>query len=356
MSKETKSVYDKRICIIGYEASERSGWGIARHTWELLHNFKSMNRHDGVEIRFIAHGAVPKNLLIRNLKKLLFFYRMRGIRASLYHAETPILAMPLVVFNKSPSVVTVHDLLSFYKGYSAPYKEKLDYTYHSFVFDNMEGIITKAECWKQDLIRKFDVPRRKVYVVYNGVDVEKFKPIHGLRDKHVKKILYVGSPTAERGLCTLIQAFSIVSRELGDVEFIMGGKTDRNYILELSKKFGVNVKHLGFMPEEKLPTLYNSVHVFVNPPTDEFSLMLLEAMACGTPVIAREIFEMREYFGNAGIMIKSDQSDELADAIIRLLNDEGLWFKLSQKGIERAKFFTWRKTAENTYEIYAKYL
>ena len=343
----------RRIFIIGYTASEYSGWGIARYTWQLIHNLKFISE---MEVALMESGPPSKNTIIRSLEKLAFFYRVLKVKGSLYHAISPILAIPLAVADKSPSVVTVHDLLQFYGGYGKSHRMKIDLAYHAYVFDKLDAIITTAKYWKLDIMRRFSVQDKKICVIYNGVDTTKYKPVEGARSKLLKRVLYVGSPTALRGIDMLIKAFSIVSKECKDVEFIVGGKTSKEHVLRLSKKFNVNVKHVGFVPEEQLPHLYNSAYVFVNPPTDECSLMLLEAMACGTPVIAREIFQMREYLGDAALMVRSEEPDELAEAISKLLTDEVLWFKLSKKGLERAKAFTWRKTAENTYKVYTKLL
>ena len=342
-----------RICIIGYEIDERSGWGIARYTWQLIRNLKFAT---GIEVAFTGCGTPSKKLLRRNLEKLAFFCKVFKLKGSLYHAITPILAIPLAVANKSPSVVTVHDLLHFYRGYGSEHKMKLDFAYHAYVFDKLDAAITVAEYWKRDIMRMFGVENKKIHVVYNGVDTDKYKPIKGARSQQPKRILYVGSPTVLRGIDILIQAFNMVSKEYKDTEFLIGGKVDKDYILKLSKKFDVNVKHIGFIPEERLPYLYSSAHVFVNPPTDEFSLMLLEAMACGTPVIARDIFEVREYLGDAALMVNSEKPSELAEAILKLLTDEKLWLRLSRRGLERARTFTWKRTAENTYKVYTKLL
>ena len=342
-----------RICIIGYEADERSGWGIARYTWQLIHNLKFA---PGIDVVFTGCGTPSRKLLMRNLEKLFFFSKVLKLKGSLYHAVTPILAIPLAVANKSPSVVTVHDLLHFYRGYGSRHKMKFDITYHAYVFDQLDAVITVAEYWKRDIMRMFGVESKKIHVIYNGVDTARYKPIEKARSRQRKRILYVGSPTVLRGIDILIQAFNIVLKEYKDIEFLIGGKVDKDYILKLSKKFDVNVRHIGFVPEERLPYLYSSAHAFVNPPTDEFSLMLLEAMACGTPVIARDIFEMQEYLGDAALMVSSEEPSELAEAILKLLTDEKLWFRLSRRGLKRAEAFTWKRTAENTYNVYTKLL
>lgn len=342
-----------------YEAGEKvlpqAGQGMARYTLELLKNLNLVRGAKNLSFMAYTSGSSPKNTLLRNLNRLRFFSKVRNIEAHLYHAITPILGVPLAVFNKFPFLVTVHDLLIFYKAYKILPEIALNITYVDYVLDKASYIITVAEYWKRELTHFFNLSSKKIHVIYNGVDIEKFRPLPNIRTHgDTKKVLYIGTPTKLDGLYLLIEAVTLASKEVKGLELMIGGKLPYHDIARLCKKLNVKAKLLGFIPENELPRVYNMADVFVNPPTDEHSLMLLEAMACGTPVIARDRFEIREYLGDSAILIKSNDVGELSNAIAELLSCQEPWFKLSQRGIERAKRFTWRKMAEEVYKLYIK--
>ena len=113
------------------------------------------------------------------------------------------------------------------------------------------------------------------------------------------------------------------------------------------------VRFLGPVPEADLPALYAGAAVFVFPSLYEgFGLPVLEAMACGTPVITSNTSSLPEVVGEAGILIDPRDVRALAEAVERVLADERLRAELRAKGVERARQFTWEKTARETLAVY----
>ncbi|HHT9147190.1 MAG TPA: glycosyltransferase family 4 protein, partial [Candidatus Wunengus sp. YC61] len=111
----------------------------------------------------------------------------------------------------------------------------------------------------------------------------------------------------------------------------------------------------GYVPDEDLPGIYNLAEIFVYPSKYEgFGLPLLEAMSCGVPVIASNISSIPEVIGNAGILVRSDEPVEFARKIYELLTDKELRAKMSSKGFERIKFFSWEKVAKETLKVYER--
>jgi glycosyltransferase involved in cell wall biosynthesis len=343
-----------------YEASDsflpHAGLGMARRMYELMKYLVRMGESECIKFDILMHGPSHKNILLRNLKRLPFFSRVRKAVASLYYADTPILALPLAIFNKHPFIVTVHDALIIYPDYSNFYEARINRTYLSYVLHRADKVVTKAHFWKRVLTRNLHIPSGKIEVVYNGVNTNVFMPISKPENRlrwRKKRVLYIGTPTRTEGLRVLLEAFASVGRQRKDVEFLLGGKQSR-YIMKMCmdlRSKGINIRTLGFIPEDKLSLIYNMSHVYVHPPFDETSLMLLESMACGTPVIAREMLEIPEYVGDAGVLIKSPNAEEISDVILNILSDEELWLRLSYKSIDRAKRFTWQRTAEEMFKI-----
>jgi glycosyltransferase involved in cell wall biosynthesis len=114
---------------------------------------------------------------------------------------------------------------------------------------------------------------------------------------------------------------------------------------------------MGFVPEDDLPALYNGADLFAFPSLYEgFGLPVLEAMACGTPVITSNVSSLPEVAGNAALLVDPYNVDELAGAIRRILSDPALAADLRARGLERARQFSWERTAQETLEVYRNVL
>ena len=111
----------------------------------------------------------------------------------------------------------------------------------------------------------------------------------------------------------------------------------------------------GYVPDEDLSAIYSGATAFVFPSLYEgFGLPILEAMQCGTPVISSNSTSLPEVVGDAGILVDPKDQDQLCQAMLDILNDDTLRETLKQKGLERAKQFSWEKCANETVEIYKK--
>ena len=111
----------------------------------------------------------------------------------------------------------------------------------------------------------------------------------------------------------------------------------------------------GYVPEEELPLVYNAADLFVYPSLYEgFGLPILEAMACGVPVITSNLSSMPEVAGDAGILVDPNDVNALADAMTRVLTDRVLRATLAAKGLARARSFSWERMAQETLAVYAR--
>ena len=340
-----------KVCFIAFRVREDIGSGIPRYTYQLIHNLMKIGR--SLSIKYIEFGDNPKGTVFRWLKRTLFAIKMYDVDANIYHAVTPALAWPLILSRKRPIVVTVHDLFPLYPDLYRISKPECEI--YRLILTRCDLIISTAEYWKRDLIQYFKLPEDKIAVVPVGVDHSKFRPLKVPKDEKIKRILYVGSLSFEKGLDLLLKAFKIVLKKLPNTRLFVGGKGPQgSYFKRLAIQLGIasHVEFLGFIPEEKLPYYYNIADVFVYPSRIGFGLMLLEAMACSTPVIAVNRFQVPEYVGDAGILVEPGNIKQLAEAIIRVLTDEELRNTLSKKALKRSQQFTWEKTARMTLEAY----
>jgi len=229
-------------------------------------------------------------------------------------------------------------------------------------------IITISEFSRNDIAETLSVPKEKIAVTYCGIN-DKFSVITDtdLKNEIWKKykfkkrfILYVGALQPRKNIPLLLKAYSELKKNgTFDYELVIAGSTGwRNKnIFVLIEKLGLknDVMFLGYVPEDDLPVIYNLAEFFVYPSFFEgFGMPVLEAMACGCPVISSNTSSLPEVIGEAGIMIDPNNIEDLKDAMIRMTQDHSLKNEMREKGIKRAKLFSWDKCARETLEVYRK--
>ena len=113
----------------------------------------------------------------------------------------------------------------------------------------------------------------------------------------------------------------------------------------------------GFIDNDDLPELYNAADIFIFPSLHEtFGMPILEAMSCGCPVITSNVSSMPEIAGGAALLVSPYNVDEIGKAIYQVLTDEGLKEEMRERGLERAKQFSWRRCAEEHLKVYQEVL
>jgi len=171
-------------------------------------------------------------------------------------------------------------------------------------------------------------------------------------------ILHVSHYQAKKNIERIIASYSILKKAYHvKVPLVIVGKHPvkrlYKFIYSLGLKVGEDVIFTGLVPESILPCLYSLARVFVFPSLHEsFGMPVLEAMACGTPVIVSNRFSLPEIVGAAGIYVDPLNIKELAKAMYKVLNDEETYRKYRAFGINRAKLYSWRKTALQHLIVY----
>jgi len=207
-------------------------------------------------------------------------------------------------------------------------------------------VFTPSETMKNKIMRRFEI--ENVLVTPNGVDCAVFHP-DAKQQKHDLPecyILFVGSLEPRKNLGILVRAWSEIKNDFKDIWLIIAGASGhvfRSSTLPEAER----VRTLGYVSEEDLPGLYAKATLLVLPSQDEgFGLTALEAMACGTPVVASDGGALPEVVGDAGLIFNLTNPDGLSTTMKRCLSDNDLRLSLKEKGLGRAKTFSWQKTAE----------
>ena len=268
-------------------------------------------------------------------------------------------AQPLPMITPKKSINAIHDLgfVDYPEAYSKKMRKYLKWQVkHAIKY--AKKIITISRFTKNELMRLYSVPEEQISVIYLGYDPEIYKPIHDeTRLKHVKEkfglsdkfILYIGRIEQKKNINTLVKAFE----KLGsDLQLVLVGKPGFGYENIKKNLGGKNIKELGWVCEEDVPVLLNASKCFVLPSFYEgFGLPIIQAMACGAPVISSDIPTLKEIGGEASLYFQVDSSDDLADKLRLVLNDQNLAENLVQKGFERCKNFSWQKCAQETLDL-----
>jgi len=233
-------------------------------------------------------------------------------------------------------------------------------------------LIAISKASRESLTSYLKVPEEKIRVVYHGVDPEEFNPLTDSAEaKEILEqkygvvcpfILCVSNYQPKKNFVTLVRALHKLRKKyMLDQKLVMVGRRDERYkdVPTVIAKLNLqgHIYHLGFVSAEDLVKLYNAADLFLLPSLHEgFGFPVLEAMACGTPVIASNVFSIPEIVGDAGILVDPLNVDGFTEAMYNILSDEGLRKELSEKGIKRSKLFTWERTAKETLKVYKEAL
>ncbi len=242
---------------------------------------------------------------------------------------------------------------------------------HREPFDGPTGCWPISESTRQDVIALLGVPADRVDVVPAGVE-PRFRPINDpavlsqvrLRYKlgDGPLILSLGTLEPRKNFSGLMEAFALL-REREDIphRLIIAGGKGWLYegIFEAAQRLGLGeaVHFAGFVADEDLPALYNAAELFAFPTHYEgFGLPVLEAMACGVPVVTSNNSCLPELVGDAALLIDATDREAIATAMGRALLDPAVRQRLQLAGFARARRFTWREAARKLRASYAKVL
>lgn len=266
-----------------------------------------------------------------------------------------------------PTVVTIHDIsYEFFPQFFSPRDRWLLATLVPFSARRAAKIIAVSENTKWDIVKRYAIRSDKVAVTHEAA-APRFKPIsnpqqlHGIRDKYginSSFILTVGNLQPRKNIGRLIEAFvRLRERNALDHQLVIVGQpswrgSDIHHLVQ-GRGFQDQVVFTGYVPGDDLPLLCNAATIFVYPSLYEgFGLPPLEAMACGTPVIASNVSSLPEVLGDAAVLVDPYDVEGLAQAILDLLAEPAKLRVLAARGIARSSMFCWEETARRTLLLY----
>jgi glycosyltransferase involved in cell wall biosynthesis len=249
----------------------------------------------------------------------------------------------VVPFAHCPVVVTIHDLIHL--RHANPLKRLYARTMIARAAARSARVLTVTESVKRDLVAELAMDESKIVVTPNGID-EHFRAAQA--NPHPSRyFLYAGNDKPHKNAGALVQAFTLLRKEIADVSLVLAGAPFERF----QHREGVACP--GFVAESELASLMRNALALVQPSLDEgFGLPAAEAMAAGTAVITSNAAALVEITGDAALHVDAHDVPALAAAMRRIMRDEELRLTLARRGIERARAFTWRQCAEATQRAY----
>ena len=342
--------------------------GTETYTYQLLAALARLGVDDQIRV-YLNAASPPDDLPAVGEPVCLPFPRLwTHVRLSWeMHCHPPgVLFVPahVVPLRHPPSVVTIHDVgyLHFPESHPATARRMLHATTR-WSTRTAQQVIAISEATRRDLVGHYAVPEERIQVIYHGVDhlmrpaspnsVADLKHRLGLPDAYV---LFVGTIQPRKNLGRLAEAMSaIMDAELPHRLVIAGRRGWLASEVETQiaqSRIAERVQFLGYVAAADLPALYSGAGAFCFPSLYEgFGLPVLEAMACGVPVVAANTSAIPEVAGDAALLVEPIDPAAIGSALRRVLTDVALRRELIARGQERAKRFTWERSAQATIDL-----
>jgi glycosyltransferase involved in cell wall biosynthesis len=360
--------------LIAIDARE-SGTSTGRYIDKLIENIAKINtdydfniitKPDRVE--YFKKIAPKFYVYETNIKEFTFSEQLNFLKL-LKQVDADLVHFGMVqqpVLYKGKVVTTIHDLTTI--RFNNPSKNLIVFKAKQQIYKwvikkaaiKSRAIITPSEFVKNDVMKFTNQPANKFFVTYEAADKikEKAEVIKKLTDKRF--LMYVGRPTTHKNLERLIESFELLKIKYPDLYLVLAGKKDFNYqqIENKVKQKGIkNVYFTGYITESQLRWLYENCLVYVFPSLSEgFGLPGIEAMIHGAPVASSKATCLPEIYGDAAEYFNPLDIDDMANNIIKIIEDRKLKDELIKKGYVQAKRYSWQKMAEQTLSIYDKVL
>lgn len=365
--------------IIGLDASranKKERTGTEWYSFELIRNLAKLDRTN----RYYLYSKEKLRADLLNLgpnfiskvlnwppKKLWSQLRLSG---EMLFSPPEVLFVPahtIPVIHPAKTVTTCHDI--GFDRFPELYSKK-ELMYHRWsmrlAIKHAKKIITVSNFTKEEILKVYQVDPAKIEVIHNGFDDEFYHLIDNEAEinKVLEKfkipklfVLFIGRLEEKKNTPGLIKAWAILKHKYHvSHKLVLVGNPGYNFneVLRSIQKNNLQREVIltGYLEAEVLPYLMNAADLFVFPSLYEgFGLPVLEAFACGTPVVASNSASLPEVAGEAAQLVDPKNIEEMAEAIFRVVNNKELQLEMKKRGFEQIKKFSWKLTAEKTLRV-----
>ena len=273
------------------------------------------------------------------------------------------------IFCNIPLILTLHDIIFLEprdKSNKSLY-QNMGWLYRRLVvpriLNKCKKIITVSDFEKKNIISKLSIPEEKMVMIYNGYN-DWFKPVQDLERIYQKYIdepgyfFFLGNTDPKKNTERTLIAYSKYLEKSDAKRKLLMADLDQSFLDDIIERNHIenirkNIVIPGYIINSDLPYIYNNAFAFLYTSLREsFGIPLLEAMACGTPVITSNTSSMPEIGGQHAILVNPESSDEIAQKMLELENNDALYRAQEDIGLKRAALFSWRQTAEQLLNVY----
>ena len=265
---------------------------------------------------------------------------------------------------KARYIVTIHDVIikSYPYGHSKKTIKEIDEKLTK-TLNEADVLVVDSRNTKSDLMRFYGVDEARIQVIYPGVKEAEAKPrqaCRGFASASTSYILFIGTLEPRKNVDGLIKAFDLLKKEHGIkhklyIAGMKGWMFERIFKSYEGSEFKNDIVFKGYVSEEELRGLYESASVFCYPSFYEgFGFPVVEAFSYGVPVVTSKTSSCGEIAGDSALLVDPSNYKEIAEALFKIIDDSNLAKELSQKGIERARDFSWDRTAQEFIELFTQ--
>jgi glycosyltransferase involved in cell wall biosynthesis len=274
----------------------------------------------------------------------------------------PKLSVPL--FTRCKTILVMHGGDQFAAPQTFEWHDRLYFTIANRLYcKSATAIITMTYIGANDIVKYMNADPKKIHVIHESYNelchVLEREILQGIKEKYSLPdhyILFVGGLEPKKNVTNLLLAYKKISEFLPHkLVFVGFNRWKYSKDLRLVDQLGIRdrVVFTGFVPDEDIPALYNLADLFVFPSFYEgFGMPVLEAMACGCPVVTTKTGCSPEVAGDAALLVNPYDPEEIAESVKKILTDEMLRIQLIEKGLKRVQRFSWHKCAEETLILF----
>ncbi|MGF1590526.1 MAG: glycosyltransferase family 4 protein [Pleurocapsa sp.] len=342
--------------------------GIATYAQNIINSLNSLNpmllsaqSFEGFKQYAIAGNMTPAQGSKGHLRRLLWTQFQlpkiyRELKADLIYSPIP--EAPL--YTACRYIVMCHDVIPLrFPRRTSPLTNYFRYVVPQ-VLQQAEHIICNSQATAEDLVNYYDIVAQRITPVLLGYDAANFYPREQFADLKQPYFLYLGRQDPYKNLSGTIKAFAAMTNR--DYNLAIAGSTDPRFTPKLqqqAQELGVEsrIKWLNYLTYPELPVVISNAVALVFPTFWEgFGLPVLEAMACGTPVITSNLASLPEITGDAAVLIDPHHTAAITSAMLDIAQDKQMRSQLSKLSLQQAQKFSWVKTGAETKQILEKYL